>query len=65
MQTSPAKSTLWFRRAAPWLLFGVWLTASAAQLWSMEVESLRAGIVCTTTFPSDSKITTWIQDWLR
>lgn len=66
MKMALAKSIVLFRRAAPWLLFGVWLAASAARLWAMEVESLRAGIICNTaTFQPDSSISKWIQDLLR
>ena len=33
----------------PWLLLGVWLMVSAAQIWALEVESVRRGEVCSAT----------------
>lgn len=30
----------------PWLALGIWLVISAGQLWSMQVESVQAGEVC-------------------
>ena len=35
--------------AWPWLLLGVWLMVSAAQIWALEVESVRRGEVCSAT----------------
>lgn len=37
------------RTAWPWLLLGVWLMASAAQIWALEVESVLRGEVCSAT----------------
>ena len=37
------------RSAWPWLLLGVWLIASAAQIWALELESVRRGEVCSAT----------------
>lgn len=30
----------------PWLVLGVWLAVSAGQIWSMQLESVQAGEVC-------------------
>ena len=37
------------KTAWPWLLLGVWLMASATQIWALEVESVRRGEVCSAT----------------
>ena len=33
----------------PWLVLAVWLAVSAGQLWSMQVESVLAGEICSAT----------------
>lgn len=44
-----AAGPLRFKSAWPWLLLGVWLMVSAAQIWALEVESVQRGEVCSTT----------------
>jgi hypothetical protein len=56
-----------WRRAYPWLLFTVWLTASAAQLSTLEIEAVRAGLFScrADASPTVSKDLRWIQDRLK
>ena len=55
-----------WRRIAPWLLFGAWLTVSSAYLWALEIEAVRAGVLCgADSSKSGSKGPQWIQDLLR
>ncbi|WP_184415034.1 hypothetical protein [Rhodocyclus tenuis] len=39
-----AKLRTQLRKASPWCLLFVWLSLSAAQLWSMEVQAIRDGL---------------------
>ena len=48
-QQSSAARLQTFRSVWPWLLLAAWLTASAAQIWGLEVESVLRGDACTAT----------------
>ncbi len=36
------------QRAWPWLLLGSWLAIAAGQLWSLQVEAVQKGELCST-----------------
>lgn len=42
--SSPARAS----RAWPWLLLGGWLALAAVQLWSLQVEAVQWGEMCST-----------------
>lgn len=46
------KIRIQLRKAAPWCLLFVWLSLSAAQLWSMEVQAIRDGLGICSSPPS-------------
>ena len=51
-----AKPGIDLRKSAPWLLLFVWLSVSAAQLWSMEVQAIRDGLGICSSPPTSTAV---------